>query len=94
MAKAKTPSGRQNNGRPKGSRNKRTEENIKKAQKGGIMPLDFMLKQMRDEKNELAVRMAAASNAAPYVHSRLQTLSVSGTIGLITQEDALKALQD
>jgi hypothetical protein len=94
MAKAPKPDGRRVNGRPKGSRNKRTEQNIKKAQKGGIMPLDFMLKQMRDEKNDLAVRMAAAQSAAPYVHSRLQTLSVSGNIGLITQEDALKALKD
>jgi len=94
MAKAPKPDGRRANGRPKNSINKRSEENIKKAEKGGIMPLDFMLKQMRDTKRPMDVRLDAAHKAAPYVHAKLQSLTVAGNLGFITQEQALKDLQD
>jgi len=94
MAKAKKPDGRRNNGRPTGSINKRSEENIAKAKKGGVMPLDFLLKQMRNGKLGLDVRIDAAAKAAPYVHAKLQAISVSGNVGFITQEQALKELED
>lgn len=44
---AKKPDARQNNGRPKGAKGKRTEAQIKKAEQGGAMPLDVMLADMR-----------------------------------------------
>lgn len=91
MAKAEKPDGRRSNGRPNGSSNKRTEEAFKKAKKGGILPLDFLLKQMRNHKLDLAVRMTAAKDAAPYVHNRLQATTVKGDVN-ITHEQALKEL--
>lgn len=38
---------REGAGRKKGARNKRTEAMVKKAEAGGAMPLDIILKQMR-----------------------------------------------
>lgn len=93
MAKAAKPDGRRKNGRPTGSINKRSEEAYQKAKKGGVLPLDFLLKQMRDAKLDLAVRMAAATAAAPYVHAKLQAVAVTGSLAM-TQEQALKALDD
>lgn len=34
--------------------------------------MDYMLSVMRDEANELAIRLEAAKAAAPYVHPKLQ----------------------
>lgn len=65
-------------GRPKGSRNKRTQEVLNAAAKEGITPLDYMLKVMRDEDESPATRLDAAKSAAPYLHPRLQTTTVKG----------------
>jgi hypothetical protein len=91
MAKAAKPDGRRKNGRPKGSTNKRSAEAIKKAKRGGIMPLDYMLKAMRDPKVLEARRDEMARAAAPYVHARLQATTVTGNLTL-THEQALQAL--
>lgn len=94
MAKATKPDGRRSNGRPKGSVNKRSEETYQKAKKGGILPVDFLLKQMRNSKLDLLIRIDAAAKAAPYVHAKLQAVTVNGNVGLISQEQALKELDD
>lgn len=49
---------RQNGGRKPGQRNKRTQAMIAKAEAGGAMPLDIILKQMR-EADALAQQLAA-----------------------------------
>ena len=68
------PKGRKRDG-PVGKkprqRNKRTELQILRAEEGGIMPLDYMLAVMRDEKNPADLRLEAAHKAAPYVHQKL-----------------------
>lgn len=93
MAKAVKPDGRRSNGRPTGSINKRSEEAYQKAKKGGVLPLDYLLKRMRDSKLPGDVRDKAAAAAAPYVHARLQAVAVSGAVSL-THEQALAALDD
>ena len=62
-------------GRPKGSLNKRTLA-VKQAIRNGVTPLEFLLDLMRDEAQELNVRIDAAKSAAPYVHQRLAQLAV------------------
>lgn len=89
-------------GRPKGTRNKRTEENMAKAAATGITPLEFMLRQMRKpypRKATLAqrqahdvIRMQAARDAAPYVHARLSAVKVSGGL-TFNHETALDELE-
>lgn len=93
MTQAVKPDGRCNNSRPKGSINKRSEKTIKKAEKGGIMPVPFLLKQMRNGKLDLSVRMSAATSAAPYLHAKIQAIAISGAVTL-SHEQALKALDD
>lgn len=93
MAQAEKPDGRRANGRPKGATNKRTLETYEKAKKGGELPVEFLLKQMRNKRLALAVRMSAATAAAPYIHARLQAVAVSGAVTL-THEQALAALDD
>ena len=41
----------------------------------------FMLSVLRDQGNELSVRMQAAKDVAPYVHPRLANVEHSGPKG-------------
>jgi hypothetical protein len=41
-----------------------------KRSRGEQTPLDFMLAVMRDEEQDLKLRMAMAQAAAPYVHAK------------------------
>jgi hypothetical protein len=59
------------NGRPKGSRNKRTHALIEAAEAGGELPLDYMLRVMRDTAASAKRRDEMARAAAPYLHARL-----------------------
>jgi hypothetical protein len=58
-------------GRPKGARNKRTSGNLEAAKAGGELPLDYMLRVMRDPKVSNSRRDEMARTAAPYLHPRL-----------------------
>jgi len=58
-------------GRPKGSRNKRTRALLESAQTGGELPLDYMLRVMRDPNAPVKRRDEMAKSAAPYLHSKL-----------------------
>jgi hypothetical protein len=58
-------------GRPRGSRNKRTRAVIEAAEAAGELPLEYMLKVMRDANAKLARRDDMAKAAAPYLHPRL-----------------------
>ena len=89
-------------GRPKGTRNKRTLENMALAQQTGITPLELMLKNMRkplprgstpeQKLAHAAFIQQAARDAAPYVHARLSAVQVSGGLKL-NHESALDELE-
>src|SRR5262245_20191888 len=61
-------------GRPKGSRNKRTQTLLEAAQAGGELPLDYMLRVMRDPNATAKRRDEMAKAAAPFLHSKLGSI--------------------
>jgi hypothetical protein len=63
-------------GRQKGGVDKIKREAILAAQ--GITPLDYMLGIVRNEQEDRTVRLDAAKAAAPYVHARLQAVTLGG----------------
>src|SRR5262245_22300369 len=60
--------GRKTGGRTVGTRNKRTA--WAEASAEGLLPVQYMLKVLRDEKADQADRQWAAHAAAPYIHPR------------------------
>jgi hypothetical protein len=58
-------------GRKKGSLNRATAEARAAAAKTGEMPLDYMLRVMRDPKASNTRRDEMARTAAPYLHPKL-----------------------
>ncbi len=68
-------------GRPKGVKNKKTQERLKRIKSEGITPLDYMLQVMRDESEETSARMDAAHKAAPYVHAKLASVDHTSSDG-------------
>jgi len=46
---------------------------------GGEMPLDFMLRTMRNEKVDFAYRCDMAKAAAPYLHPKLAVQEIEHT---------------
>lgn len=75
---------REGAGRPKGSRNVKTVEQVKAIKESGLTPLDYLLEVLRDETNEKNVRMDAATKAAPYVHPRLSAVDHSSKDGTMS----------
>ena len=65
-------------GRPIGSVNKRTMAYLRTN--GGELPLDYMLKVMRDPEMPVDRRDDMAKAAAPFLHAKLQTIQHSGEI--------------
>ena len=63
-------------GRPKGSRNKRTKVLLEAAAAEGEMPIDYMLRIMRDPNAKATRRDEMAKAAAPYLHPRLSAAVV------------------
>ena len=68
-------------GRKPGAATRMNQEARAKAAAGGIMPLDYMLKILRDENAEQDVRMDAAKAAAPYLHAKLAAIEHTGADG-------------
>ena len=68
-------------GRRKGTTNKATARRKAEIAQSGLTPLQYMLGVLRDETNELPVRMQAANSAAPYVHPRLTSVELGGPDG-------------
>ena len=66
-------------GRRKNGHNRLAAEAVANAQKGGEMPLDFLLRVMRDECADDMRRLDAAKAAAPYVHPKLQPVDKNGS---------------
>src|SRR5262249_40212107 len=65
-------------GRPRGSRNKRTRTLLEAAQSGGELPLDYMLRVMRDPNVPAKRRDEMAKAAAPFLHSKLTSIENPG----------------
>ena len=79
-------------GRKRGSPNKLTAAMRAKIEASGEVPLDYMLKVMRDENEPSERRDRMAIAAAPFCHPRLQSVQVEGDL-TIRHEDALKELE-
>ena len=79
-------------GRPMGSVNKRGQEVAAAIVATGELPLERMLKVMRDPKADQKRRDAMAVAAAPYVHARLS--SIDGNLNVnVMHEAALDELE-
>ena len=64
-------------GRKPGSIGKKRKEMIERAESGGELPLDYMLRVMRDESTDNQRRDEMAKSAAPYLHSKMPTAVVT-----------------
>lgn len=71
--------GKKTGGRQKGTANKKTREIADQAAQEGLLPLEYMLTVLRDEKQPPDRRDWAAEKAAPYIHPKLQTNTIKGT---------------
>ena len=82
-------------GRPKGSRSQKTIELAITLSEQGLTPLEYMLQIMRDETQTENMRLDAAKSAAPYIHPRLSSQEISGTLGVheMTHEQWLESLK-
>ena len=69
---------RPGSGRKRGSKQKVTAESIEKAGPGE-MPLEYMLKVMRDRRADEKRRDAMAIAAAAYIHPKLSSITGSFT---------------
>jgi hypothetical protein len=58
-------------GRKPGVRNRRTQSLLNGLEESGLMPLDYLLSIMRDNKQDVDRRIDAAKAAAAYCHPRL-----------------------
>lgn len=74
-------------GRKKGARNRLTEEAIAAAKATGELPLDYMLRVMRDEAQPSDRRDAMAIAAAPYLHARLTVTKLQSSGGIAIRLD-------
>jgi hypothetical protein len=72
---------REGAGRKTGSLTKRTQEVAAAALASGEMPMDYMLRVMRDPTVEHERRDRMAKDVAPYVHPRLATTEHTGKDG-------------
>ena len=70
--------GRKTGGRQKGTANKKTRELADKAAAQGITPLEYMLGILRAKRSTDELKRWAAEKAAPYIHPRLQSTTVTG----------------
>ena len=64
-------------GRKKGVPNKATAAKAAEVAASGMTPLDFMLKIMRDEGEEMDRRCDMAKAAGPYVHAKLASIDAN-----------------
>ncbi len=68
-------------GRPKGALGRVSAELREHLLAGGVSPLEYMLKVMRDEQADTERRDKMAAQAAPYIHPKLSSTEVSGEDG-------------
>lgn len=65
-------------GRPLGSTNKLDRELREELSKTGELPVEYMIRVMRDERVATSRRDAMAIAAAPFLHHRLATVTLEG----------------
>jgi hypothetical protein len=65
-------------GRPKGSPNKRTAEQVEAIASTGMTPLQYLTSVFQDVSADEARRIDAAKAAAPYCHAKLQPVDSDG----------------
>ena len=65
-------------GRKKGGTNRATEEALASAKQTGELPLDFLLRIMRDPVQEFGKRIDCAKAAAPYLHAKRAPVGSDG----------------
>lgn len=80
-------------GRKEGQPRKRSEKLIKKHEAEGEMPLDYMMRVMRDDSVDDARRDDMAKACAPYFSAKLQAITLSGNLD-VTFEDRLRKLDE
>ena len=73
---------RTNAGRKPGVANRITREAVERAAEGGEMPLDYMLRVMRDPVAEQSRRDDMAKAASPYVHPKLAQIDSNAKVNL------------
>lgn len=76
---------RPNSGRKKGSASKSNEEARLRAAATGELPLDYMLKIMRDPEMDHTRRDDMAKASAPFVHSKLSSVDLSASVDATIQ---------
>lgn len=80
-------------GRKPGSTNRLSQEAHDRAIEGGEMPLDYLLRIMRDEEADEAKRIDCAKAAAQYVHPKLSSVEAHGNLSE-TYEERLRRVAD
>lgn len=68
-------------GRKSGTPNRLTAENVAKAKASGELPLDYMLRVMRDDSSDTDRRDEMAKAAAPFLHAKLASMEHTGPGG-------------
>jgi hypothetical protein len=91
-------------GRPKGAKNKRTQEREAATQEAArkleaVIPNAFqgdshafLVSVYKDPAHPIERRLDAAKAAIPYERPRLSTTELNGTVGIKTHEEALREL--
>lgn len=86
--------------RTKGALNKRTRAALHAAQtgelgRGGISPIDYLLKVMRDSDKPDALRIEAAKSVAPYLQPKLSAVELNTPDPLegLSREDIINGLK-
>jgi len=67
-------------GRKKGSKNRILGKTVEEILAGGESPLEFLIRTMHNEENDYLMRLDAAKHAAPYMHSKLASIDVNGSL--------------
>jgi hypothetical protein len=84
-------------GRRKGGHNRvpsKRRSTFEKAAKGGLMPLEFLLAEMRDLTVPREERRLIAKWAAPYLYPRLSAVAVMKSVWTMTEEELAWAIKD
>ncbi len=80
-------------GKQRGTRNKKTIALENERLQSGLDPLNFLIEVFRDETQDMDRRIDAAKAVAPYRHSRLTAIALSGELNVISHEQALAQLK-
>lgn len=80
-------------GRKKGSVSRRSQEIASAVASTGELPLEYMLRIMRDQTVEKRRRDEMARAAAPYFHPRLTSIDGDLNLNIRKHEEALSDLE-